>query len=230
MEDEKKDKSSNRENTLNQIRLDFKISEILQTKKPLFERKFDESFRLVTTSVEFKNGVFFQRVKLIIEANRLLCYPYNSENVEDPNEINQPLCVLDFNQVTAGIAINAKQNKFRVMVLGFPNGFKFKTSSKEIFENILIHLNHFIQTSLGKKSNLLGVSLRADFHKMYFMFEREFAEKARTGDLLIFRGFECPARCQRMFTGAHYDHVALLVRRNEQVFVYESTSKDVFII
>ena len=58
------------------------------------------------------------------------------------------------------------------------------------------------------------------------MFENEFVDKAKTGDLLIFRGFECPAKCQRFFTGSQYDHVALLFKRNGILFVYESTSKD----
>jgi hypothetical protein len=59
------------------------------------------------------------------------------------------------------------------------------------------------------------------------MQEREFASKAKTGDLLIFRGLDCPANCQRCFTRAHYDHVALLIKKGEQLYVYESTSKDV---
>ena len=58
------------------------------------------------------------------------------------------------------------------------------------------------------------------------MKEPDFKENAKTGDLLIFRGFEFAARCQRCFTGAHYDHVALLVRINDYLCVYESTSKD----
>lgn len=62
---------------------------------------------------------------------------------------------------------------------------------------------------------------------MYFMFEEQFCERAKTGDLLIFRGFEFGARCQRLFTGSQYDHVALLVKRNNILNVYESTSKDV---
>ena len=62
------------------------------------------------------------------------------------------------------------------------------------------------------------------------MFENDFRSKAKTGDLLIFRGFECPARCQRCFTGAHYDHIALLYKKHDVLFVYESTSKDVKLI
>jgi hypothetical protein len=63
--------------------------------------------------------------------------------------------------------------------------------------------------------------------KNYYIFESEFKEKAKTGDLLIFRGFECPAKCQRCFTGAHYDHVALLYKKYDILSVYESTSKEV---
>ena len=58
------------------------------------------------------------------------------------------------------------------------------------------------------------------------MSESDFRFKAKTGDLLIFRGYECPAKCQRCFTGAHYDHVALLFKQNDVLFVYESTAKD----
>ncbi len=58
------------------------------------------------------------------------------------------------------------------------------------------------------------------------MWESEFRSKAKTGDLLIFRGHECTAKCQRCLTGAHYDHVALLLRINDFLQVYETTSKD----
>jgi hypothetical protein len=53
-----------------------------------------------------------------------------------------------------------------------------------------------------------------------------FKEKAKTGDILIFKGFEFPARCQRFFTGAEYDHVALLIRIDGSLRVFESTSRD----
>ena len=36
------------------------------------------------------------------------------------------------------------------------------------------------------------------------MTEKEFQEKAKTGDLLLFRGYEFPAKCQRFFTKAYY--------------------------
>jgi hypothetical protein len=58
------------------------------------------------------------------------------------------------------------------------------------------------------------------------MEEQMFKERAKTGDILIFRGFEFPARCQRLFTQAEYDHVALLIRIDGSLRVFESTSRD----
>lgn len=36
------------------------------------------------------------------------------------------------------------------------------------------------------------------------MSEKEYINMSRSGDLLIFRGFDCPANCQRFFTRAEY--------------------------
>jgi len=36
------------------------------------------------------------------------------------------------------------------------------------------------------------------------MSEKEFVDKSKTGDLLLFRGFEFSGKCQRFFTQAEY--------------------------
>ena len=56
----------------------------------------------------------------------------------------------------------------------------------------------------------------------------QFTERSKSGDLLLFRGFEFPAKCQRYFTTSHYDHVALLVKRYYELEVYETTSAQVY--
>ena len=48
--------------------------------------------------------------------------------------------------------------------------------------------------------------------------------KVKTGDILLFRSQHSGAKCQRCFTGAHYDHAALLVKRNDHIEMYEATS------
>lgn len=59
------------------------------------------------------------------------------------------------------------------------------------------------------------------------MSSSQFAERSKSGDLLLFRGFEFPAKCQRYYTTSHYDHVALLVKRYFELEVYETTSAQV---
>jgi len=59
------------------------------------------------------------------------------------------------------------------------------------------------------------------------MSAQQFATKSKTGDIMLFRGYEFPAKCQRCCTGAHYDHVALLIKKYTELEVYESTSQQV---
>jgi hypothetical protein len=59
------------------------------------------------------------------------------------------------------------------------------------------------------------------------MSAQQFATKSKTGDIMLFRGYEFPAKCQRCCTGAHYDHVALLIKKYTELEVYESTSLQV---
>jgi hypothetical protein len=49
-------------------------------------------------------------------------------------------------------------------------------------------------------------------------------KQAKTGDILLFRGFHNGAKCQRFFTRADFDHAALLIKRNEYLEMYESNS------
>ena len=59
------------------------------------------------------------------------------------------------------------------------------------------------------------------------MSAEQFVKKSKTGDLMLFRGYEFPAQCQRFFTGSHYDHVALLIKKYTELEVYETTSVQV---
>lgn len=153
------------------IKLDCKIPDLLAEKRILFESEFEKSFRLVTTSIDFKTGQFFyQRVKFIVEPCRLLVFSYHNNNQYDPNEQYNPLLVLDFNQVTAAVTCDKTTNSnnfnFRIMVLGHPKNFKFTTTSKEIFQTAITYLNYYITNSAGSKTNLLGISLRLGFEKV----------------------------------------------------------------
>jgi len=143
------------------------IKDILRDRKYLLETEFDSFFRLETTSIEYKNKMFYSKCKIIVESNKIFVFEH--KNKEEPNNHNEeynPLLVLDFDMVTACVSIKAKSKKFKILVLGSNKEFEFKASTKEIFDTILIHLNFFIEKSEGAKKNLFGVSLRKDFYKV----------------------------------------------------------------
>jgi hypothetical protein len=140
------------------------LKDILRDRKYLLETEFDSFFRLVTTSVEYKNKMFYSKCKIIVESNKIMVFEHKTK--EEPNDEYNPLLVLDFDMVTAGVSIKPKSKKFKILVLGSNKEFEFKASTKEIFDTILIHLNYFVEKSEGAKNNLFGVSMRKDFYKV----------------------------------------------------------------
>jgi hypothetical protein len=146
---------------------------ILTIKQEQIAEDFKKLFRMVTTSVDYKSNLFYQRVKFILESNRLIVYDYNSQNKEDPTEIYNPLLVINFDQVTVGVSVRPDEKRFSIFVLGYNDEFKFQTQFKEIYDNVLIHLNYYIETSVGSKTNLMGISLRKDFYKVKDLIKNE---------------------------------------------------------
>jgi hypothetical protein len=147
-------------------KLNRKFKEVIQEKKQKMDSEFNKFFRLVTTSIEYKAKLFYQRVKLIVEATRILVFEFNDQNSENPSEIYNPLLVLDFNQVTAGLSLRPKSKKFSILVLGSDYEFKFQTANKEIFDRIILYINYYIEISEGNRTNLLAISLRHNFYKV----------------------------------------------------------------
>jgi hypothetical protein len=155
------------------IRIENKLSDVLKNKKIIFEHSFDKNFKMVTNSVDFRSGLFYSECKIILESKRIVVIPANKNNMKkekdaDLIESYHPLLALDFDQVTATLALKPKSNKFRILVLGYDGCFKFRVTNKDIYESVLMHLNYYMNNSLGSKSNLFGVSLRKDFYKVTF--------------------------------------------------------------
>lgn len=192
-----------------------------------------------STEIEYKQSTTFKTYRLILQGSKFVVLntiaipskPNEEANLKaEPKkaeDIYHPIVNLDFNLLTANVTINKQGGSvFSIYILGSKQVFKFRIVNKEIFERTIFFINTAIKFSNGFKTNIIGISLRHNFYKNYFITERDFREKAKTGDMLLFRGFEFPAVCQRCFTGAMYDHVALLQKTNNMLYVYESTSKD----
>ena len=160
-------------------------------------------------------------------------YTYNSkksikEIKQNYKIINHPLLYLNFDYITCKLIVNNQINfEFIIMVLNEKKIYNFifhiMNNNHKIFKTIILLIQKTIVESKGYINNLLNISLKNNFYRCYFIKELEFREKANTGDILIFKGFKMSSKCQRFFTRADYDHVALLIRKKGILYVYEST-------
>ena len=133
-------------------------------KETIAEIEFKKFFKMKTSEIEFKEGLFYKKANILLEYNTLIVFEKNFG--ENPEIIQSPILVLNFDQITAEVSIVPESNKFKIYVLGAKKIFHFRTENSDIFKNTLYYLNFFINSSLGSRINLLGVSLRKDFHKV----------------------------------------------------------------
>ena len=186
------------------------------------------------------NGVYFSEKNLVknnAEFMRNINKSHNDSelSLEDKRKnnkiINHPVLYLNFDYVTCILVINNQISfEFTIMVLSGTKTYSFKfhviNNNIKIFNSLILLIQRNIVESKGYKNNLLDISLIPNFYTKYFVKELEFEKRANTGDILIFKGFKMSSKCQRFFTRADYDHVALLIRKNNILYVYESTLEE----
>ena len=189
----------------------------------------------------YKNNIFYEKIESQNKKNIYIIKNNNNKRGKEDNflknqnflkkiyDIYHPILHLNFDLVSCNISVNKKEFKFYITVLSLENfTFKFQLKTKDIklFNIITNKILISIKNSRGYFNNLFEVSLRKDFYSQYFMKLGEFEYYAKTGDILLFRGFECSAKLQRIYTKSVYDHVAILFRKNDILYVYEATAKD----
>ena len=133
-------------------------------------------------------------------------------NLEEFERI--PHIVLDFDTISVMCNVNFKDKIFKLKVLSTNKEFVFKyiksnkkrvIDDKVVFNKILNYLQYFISNSKGNKELLLNVCLKKNiFYKYYHLHESQLTNRANTGDILLFRGLECPSKCQRSLTCETY--------------------------
>ena len=144
-------------------------------------------------------------------------------------DIYHPIFCINFNLMTSFLTTNKKNQEIIINILSNKIiSFYFKPIKKDY--NLYLHLLTILQSSIinsrGYHYNILGVSFLKDFYTNYYMRVAQFEYKAKTGDLLLFRGFDCPSKIQRCYSKNKYDHVALMCKKNGILYAYEATSKD----
>ena len=171
--EEKSKSKNNTNNTLNNHSKNlnkFNKNTILYTdlaftpkllKKSMIEFDLEKMFTIETKEIFYKNSLFYEKARIILEPTRILSY-----TLSETKGKNKLLFVLDFNHLTMEIAVKKRQKKFRILILGSEKVFRFKTFNYELYERFLMYINYFLSNSQEKNCNLLFVSLLPNFYKV----------------------------------------------------------------
>ena len=149
-------------------------------------------------------------------------------------DITNPLVCLNFNLLSCKILLNKNNNninckkfEIQILILGTSTKFIIFFKNFEIYKKFIYILGSKIKNSNGDQTNTIGLSLRTkDFYKETYIRTKDFEKIAETGDLLLFRTLDCLSDCQRLFTRDEYDHIALVIRRNGIIELFEATSNE----
>ena len=142
-------------------------------------------------------------------------------------DYNRPVLFLNLNLLSCYYTTNRRALSFELHVLSSPRviSFQFRIpyNNNSIYQQIIILLRYLVTASRGFRANIMGITLRSNFYKQFYMSEVEFQYKAKTGDVLIFRGHDCYSKLQRCLTRSQYDHVGVVIKSNGVLFVYDAT-------
>ena len=153
----------------------------------------------------------------------------NSESLSCENQstlynISKPSLSINFNLISCKLISDEKKKIITLITLGKKlKHFYIRILNSEVFKIYCLILNRIILNSLGYKSNLMGFSLRyKNFYKYNAISNEEFESKAKTGDLLLFRKNDCSGCFQRFITRDKYDHIALIIKKNKNIQIYDA--------
>ena len=227
------------------------MSQIFRARNKTFVEELKRYHFTYSTPVEYKeNNSSFKNYILLISQNKLYILqnkkPKNRLNsdesliknlltskknlseksIKELYDISHPILSLNFDTITSKIFINKKTNILIIQVLNIPpQSFILRFPNNEILIKYTCIINQAILSSEGNEQNLFGISLRfKNYYKMNTISTLEFENIAKTGDIILFQGSECPSNCQRFFTRDEYDHVALVKKSGGFISIYEATS------
>lgn len=160
----------------------------------------------------------------IIEKKNIKTDKYSLKNMFN---LSSPLLSLNFDLLSCILLINKNEkiNEFQIMILGTKAKFSFLHDNKEVMNKFVYLIQNMIRNTDGSHENKLGVSLKNDyFYKETYITVSDFERQAKTGDLLLFKTIDKCANCQRFFTCDEYDHVGIILKNKNKIYIFESTS------
>lgn len=172
--------------------------------KELVDCEFKKRFK-ISSRVMYKEKGSYKEYRFILKSNILILLNTLLAFNENEDHYTNPYLILDFDFISVMVYLSSAKFSFRIEVVGYDNSFEFKFGNKAIYDQVTYYLKHFVSNSKGQKEILLNVVMRKlTFYKHYFVEETSLGSIAKTGDILLFRGFEFNSKLQRFFTGGTY--------------------------
>lgn len=143
---------------------------------------------------------------------------------ESPDNL-KPNGWLDFRHVIIRIEASLNKPEFTLRIQGNSKVFYFKCDKNSQKDDWINNINKHLSHPMAKKhtSNLEFFNWD-NWWRTPQLTEEDFIKRVDSGDILQFQSKNITAKLQRGFTGATYDHVALLLRyNNNELVLLEST-------
>ena len=231
-----------------------KTKEILSKRKKNFIKEYLKMNNIsISSTCSVKTEDIYKTGHLTLKNSKLIICKYLSNKIQNYNtnsnssqliDIFNPIFFIDFNMVTCELIIHKKKKKIILIILGkntdkkdYNNNndyidkyrivkFNMYSESYEIFKLVCENINKSIILSYGNRTNIFGINLRNNFCHEYFINYKKFEKQGNTGDIILFKGYETEGKVQRILTTADYDHVGVLIKNKDGLFLYESTGKE----
>ncbi|KAL4471153.1 hypothetical protein ABPG72_019095 [Tetrahymena utriculariae] len=117
-------------------------------------------------------------------------------------------------------------DRFSIEIQGYKRKFELKSNSKVCSQEWVNLINLVIEENSEIKKPIIQTLKMGQYFKNDLITEHEFLEHIESGDILLFETNNIAAKFQRKITGSKYDHVALCVRMQEEIRIFDSTSDD----
>lgn len=160
-------------------------------------------------------------------------------NVEKGINSELPIYLLNINLdlVTCKFIVHKEKKKFRLLLLGNKvdeNYFKsikiIKFNCKNVensrFYQVCEVINKSIFLSEGYKGNIFGVNCNQYYFYKPYINVLNFVKEANTCDILLFKSFSSSSKCQRCITKGNFDHIALLMKEENDLLLYDCIEED----
>ena len=159
--------------------------------------------------------------------------------IEKNKEMPIYLLNINLDLITCKLIIHKEKQKFRLLLLGnkyidsndrLKNIKKIKfnciNAEKSNFFHVCEIINKCIILSEGYKINKFGVNFNDNYYSKQYMNLLNFVKEANTCDILLLKSYSKSSKCQRCITKGDYDHIILLVKSDNNLFLFDCIEED----